>query len=223
MIAPDYFAPFRRFAEQYHVKAEGLAAAAALDRLLAFGEADMRPPLAEQTLDWPQRGLVAITGPSGAGKTTLLRRLAGVDSDERGPAIDWISTDAFVPQGTLADAIGWNAVNPDRAAVHAAAASVGLLDDALLPGGLDAPPGSGGENLSGGQRLRLAIARAALSDNPVAADEPTAKLDAANAGLVRAALQRFAATRPVIVATHDEALAALADRRIALAPREARP
>src|SRR5690606_13095847 len=91
-----------------------------------------------------------------------------------------------------------------------------LLGDAHLPGGLDAGVARGGRNLSGGQRLRVAVARALVGDRPVLADEPTAKLDAASAGRVRAALRTIADDRLVVVATHDAALAALADRTIRL-------
>lgn len=227
MIAPDYFAPFRRFAEQYHAKAEGLAAARALD-LFLNAEAQQAPRLpaldcAMDSLALPSRGLVAIVGPSGTGKSTMLRRLAGVDAVDGdaaaplGTGCAWISTDSFVPEGTLAEAIAWNTGEGDTARLLLAAGQVGLLDDRLLPGGLEARIEAGGANLSGGQRLRVAVARALLSDRAVVADEPTAKLDARTAAVVREALRDMAASRLVVAATHDPKLAALADRRIDLA------
>lgn len=217
MVAPDYFAPFRRYAEQYHARADGLAAASALDRLLAgieTGPAGLALPI----VVLPERGLVALAGPSGAGKSTLLRHLAGLDGD--GSAIrhplSWIATDAFVPAGTLADAISWRTCLGDKARLLRAAGMVGLLDDSLLPGGLDASVEPGGANLSGGQRLRIALARALLAEGAVFADEPTAKLDAETAGLVRDALREMAGTRLVVVASHDPALLRIAQERIAL-------
>lgn len=220
MIAPEYFAPFRRFAEQYHAKAEGEAAAASLDALLS--PTDMPAPSAA-VLDalpevgaLPLRGLVVVTGPSGAGKTTLLRRLAGIDGSASDDRVLWVSTDSFVPAGTLADAIAWNGPDVGRARLLEVAGMVGLLDDDYLPGGLDARIVAGGANLSGGQRLRVANARALLSGRTVVADEPTAKLDSRNAERVRKALSEMAKDRLVIVATHDMALAGLADRRIDL-------
>ena len=148
---------------------------------------------------------MAISGPSGAGKSTLLRMLAGIEAPSPGvealaqvtaAGCDWISTEIHVPAGTLADAIGWNRSAPDRAALQRAAARVGLLDETLLPGGLDAPIAEGGGNLSGGQRMRIGIARMLLSEGVVLADEPTAKLDAETAALVRGALSEAARPAP---------------------------
>ncbi|HVV93909.1 MAG TPA: ATP-binding cassette domain-containing protein [Hyphomicrobiales bacterium] len=238
VAAADFFTPFRRYAEQYHAKAEGEAAATALDRLLAE-EAGADPDEARRrdlaaalgvvgqalAAEGRQAGLVVISGPSGAGKSTLLRMLAGVEATDRGaPALpqadaagcDWIATDLYVPAGTLAEAIASPRGPVDRAALARAAAQVGLLDGHLLPGGLDAPVAEGGANLSGGQRLRIGIARALLSDRVILADEPTAKLDPATAEAVRAVLLAQARRRLVVVATHDPALIRAADRHVAL-------
>lgn len=222
MIAPDYFAPFRRFAEQYHAKAEGEAAAAALDRLLSPQPSAFIPAidlgLPYSLSDLPSRGLVAITGVSGSGKTTLLRHLAGVDGATASNAVSWISTDSYVPEGTLADTIAWNGGPSEAAALENAARQVGLLDDRHLPGGIDATIAPGGANLSGGQRLRVAVARASISERTILADEPTAKLDAGNAARVRDLLRHLAAQRLVVVATHDAELARIADQTIELTP-----
>ncbi|RWL50332.1 MAG: ATP-binding cassette domain-containing protein [Mesorhizobium sp.] len=222
MIAPEYFSPFRRFSEQYHAKAEGLAAAAALDRLLGAEPiaSTTLPVLDRLRLTLPAHGLVAIVGPSGSGKSTLLRRLAGLEPSAMpmpgtrplaAEEIAWVSTDAYVPEGTLSEAISWNGGALDRSRLENAARAIGLLDDALLPGGLDARLDKGGANLSGGQRLRIAIARAQLSGRTVLADEPTAKLDRATAEAVRRMLIGISGARLVVVATHDRDLAAAAD------------
>jgi ATP-binding cassette subfamily C protein len=227
MIAPEYFAPFRRFSEQYHAKAEGLAAAAALDRLLGAEPITPRtlPVLDRLRLTLPAHGLVAIVGPSGSGKSTLLRRLAGLEPGAiptpgthslAAKEIAWVSTDAYVPEGTLSEAISWSAGAPNQGRLENAARAIGLLDDALLPGGLDARLDKGGANLSGGQRLRIAVARAQLSGGTVLADEPTAKLDRETAESVRRMLLEISGARLVVVATHDRDLAAAADVTIDL-------
>ena len=224
MIAPEFFAPFRRLSEQYHAKAEGLAAAEALNRLL-----DPERPLARRgevvaiALHLPPRGLVVVTGPSGAGKSTLLRRLAGLDgaTEDTGRPAEcvWVAMDCFVAGASLAEAICADIPPPAPEALRAVTQRLGLLDDALLPGGLDARIRPGGSNLSGGQRLRIAVARALLSDRTIFADEPTAKLDAATALTIRLALREAAEHRLVLVASHDPELIALADRRADLSCR----
>jgi ATP-binding cassette subfamily C protein len=234
VVAADFFAPFRRYAEQYHIKAEGEAAAKELDWY--FGEAGaeraIRRPFAFNRTDtfdvaqWPATGLIVISGPSGAGKSTLLRMLTGIEEPAPGvtalhqvstSGCAWISTDIYVPAGTLRDAIAWHSPGVSPAALHRAAESVGLTDEKLLPGGLDARITEGGANLSGGQRMRLGIARALIADGVIIADEPTAKLDAETACLVRQVLGDTARRRLVIVATHDDRLIEVADRHHALA------
>jgi lipoprotein-releasing system ATP-binding protein len=73
-------------------------------------------------------------------------------------------------------------------------------------------------SLSGGQRQRTAIARALANDPQfILADEPTGALDQRNGLIVFQILRSLAeAGRTVIVVTHDEALAAMADRRVRL-------
>ena len=237
IVAAEFFTPFRRYAEQYHVKAEGQAAARELDwyfdKTEEFSAVGVEPKpftVAEifDPTDLPPAGLVAISGPSGSGKSTLLRMLAGIQtppSDFRPlPQVmagrcDWISTDIYVPAGTLGEAIAWNRGAPDGAALREAAGSVGLLDERLLPSGLDARIAVGGENLSGGQRMRIGIARTMLSGGVVLADEPTAKLDPQTAKSVRLALTKMAERRLVIVATHDEQLIEAASRHHVLRPQ----
>ena len=236
VIAAEFFTPFRRYAEQYHVKAEGQAAAKELDWYLdesgeAMTDAGNAEPFivvgAFDAADLPAAGLIAISGPSGSGKSTLLRMLAGIETPPRGfkslPQVtadgcDWVSTDIYVPAGTLGEAIAWNRGSHERAILQAAARHVGLLDERLLPGGLDARIAEGGDNLSGGQRMRIGIARMMLSGGVVLADEPTAKLDPQTAKLVRQVLTDMAKRRLVIVASHDERLIEAASRHHVLRP-----
>ena len=243
IIAAEFFTPFRRYAEQYHVKAEGQAAAKELDWYFGgsgaatpevgdpeVGDLEARPFTIAgifDVADLPPAGLIAISGPSGAGKSTLLRMLAGIETPSHdfkslpqvtAEGCDWISTDIYVPAGTLGEAIAWNRGLQDDAALEAAARHVGLLDERLLPGGLEARIAEGGDNLSGGQRMRIGIARIMLSGGVVLADEPTAKLDPQTAKLVRQMLTDVARQRLVIVATHDEQLIEAAIRHHVLRP-----
>ena len=90
---------------------------------------------------------------------------------------------------------------------------------AALPEGLETPVGEGGVALSGGERRRLAVARALLSPSPVLIlDEPTSGLDAPLADeLVESVLEEAAAAgRSVLVITHRLGEAARCDVTLAL-------
>ncbi len=170
--------------------------------------------------------VMTVTGPSGAGKSTLLQLLAGFvgpgEGSRRsgtGVRIAWMDQRPLLIQGSLADNLRLAAPAADDAALNRALARAGLGELlADLPAGLDTPLGERGAGLSGGQAQRLALARVFLSDaSLVLLDEPTASLDADTQARVAEALAALAGEgRCLVIATHQPALMALADRRLAL-------
>ncbi|MFQ1003824.1 thiol reductant ABC exporter subunit CydC [Modestobacter sp. SSW1-42] len=191
-------------------------------------------------------GWLVVTGPSGSGKSTLLsvlmaslRPAAGdyVLGDGRAPvpvdrmaradvqsAIAWCPQDAHVFDATLranlalARPRGELAGSDGEQAMRRALTDAGLGDLlAALPAGLDTPVGAGGTSLSGGERRRLAVARALLADRDVVLlDEPTAHLDPPTAAALVADLRRALADRLVVCVTHDPALAGERDGELVL-------
>jgi ATP-binding cassette subfamily C protein CydCD len=175
-------------------------------------------------------GWLVVRGPSGSGKSTFLAvlmaalrprdgaclvegrdtvRLGGDDLRSR---IAWLPQEAHVFASSiranlavaapLGELIGVEGEQRMRAAL-AATGLGGLL--AGLPDGLDTPVGAGGTALSGGERRRLAAARALLADRDVVMlDEPTAHLDAPTADAMVDDLRRALAGRVVVCVTHDE-------------------
>ncbi|WP_051935381.1 ABC transporter ATP-binding protein [Deinococcus sp. YIM 77859] len=175
--------------------------------------------------------VVAVSGPSGSGKSTLLHLLGGLDTPQGGEVwwagerVDILSTharaqrragrvglvfqqhylleDLSVLQNVQVPALLNGQDSRDRARA--------LLTRVGLAGRETALPGV----LSGGERQRVAVARA-LSVRPaiVLADEPTGSLDRANADVVATLLLDLAREEGagVLLVTHDERLAARADR-----------
>lgn len=242
-LAPEFYLPMRRLAAAYHDKQLGEAARAVVDPLCAPLPAP--PPaapfsglsVAGLVIAWPgarigpvsfelaRTGLIALTGPTGSGKTSLLAACAGQVVPETGsvtvisPAdIAWAAQRPLVLPGSLRDNLALGRPDADDAAVLATCRAVGL--DAMLAArgvGLDLPLDHRAAGLSGGELRRLGLARALLSGRPlILFDEPTADLDADSAAAIAAWLHRLARDHAVIVATHDRALAALADREVAL-------
>ena len=182
--------------------------------------------------------LTVVTGPSGSGKTTLLHLLAGLEVPDEGEVIvDGVSLGtldragraelrrraiAFVGQtaglvpflGARENAelmLSLRGIAPVEASTRTAdaLAAVGLEEHAERPVG----------ELSAGQRERAALARA-LAARPLVlvADEPTARLDAANAlalGALLADIARASGTT-VICGTHDPLLIEQADAELSL-------
>lgn len=180
----------------------------------------------------------AITGPSGSGKSSLLYLLGLLDRPSEGEVLvdgaptsglddatrTWVRLARFgfvfqfhflLPEFTVLD----NVMLPmrqlgrlDGAAMRARA--MALLEQLGMPEVAQKRP----DALSGGQRQRTAVARALANDPQILlADEPTGSLDTRNAAAVFAILQALAREgRTVIAVTHDETLAATADRRVHL-------
>lgn len=179
---------------------------------------------------------VCVLGPSGCGKSTLLQLLLRLyDADSGRVLLDGVdvrlmrqdslrSRIAYMPQdpwlldASLASNIAFGSRRATRADVLAAGRAA-LVDEFVgrLPYGYDTVLGEGGVRLSGGQRRRVALARAAVSRAPVVLlDEPTASLDPAAAATITQAIATATAGRTVLIVTHDPALAAIAHRTISL-------
>ncbi len=165
---------------------------------------------------------IAIIGPSAAGKTSLIRSLVGVVAPQKGhvrmdgvEVSEWIQSDlgqyiGYVPQeidvfeGTVAENIArLGDVDPEK--VVAAAKAINMHEAILaLPQGYETRLGRTGHALTGGQRQKLAIARAVYNE-PVylVMDEPNAALDdAAERDLIKLVLQLRAKGCLVVYSSH---------------------
>lgn len=181
---------------------------------------------------------VAIMAASGGGKSSLLALIAGLLPLPHGSIIiDGVPLSASSVPG-LRKRMAWIGQKPHifAGSVHANVALrrddvsatdvAAALKFAELEGVAQARPGialgEGGGGLSGGEAVRLALARAAADAHAdlLLVDEPTAHLDQATAQQVTDALLRLAQGKTMIVATHDPVLAARMDRVILLQAEE---
>ena len=177
---------------------------------------------------------IALTGPSGAGKTALLSLIAGLVPAASGDiAIGGVSLNDDTASA-LRRRIGWMGQRPHvfAASVHdnvamgragvARSDVVQAMRDAGLGDVAQARPatalGEGGGGLSGGEAVRLALARLALQPEADLwlVDEPTAHLDTDTAERVVDALLRLAQGKTLIAVTHDPVLAARLQRVVRL-------
>jgi ATP-binding cassette subfamily C protein CydC len=166
---------------------------------------------------------VAVVGASGAGKSTLLALAAGELMPMSGtlqaaPAC-WFTQRTELFQDTLRDNLLLADPTARDEALWRALQQAGLdADVRALGNGLDTRLGEGGLGLSGGQARRLALARLLLRPTSLwLLDEPTEALDAAVAHDVLQRLAAQASGRTVLIATHLQREAALADRLVCLA------
>ena len=186
-----------------------------------------------------------MTGPSGSGKTTLLNLLAGLEEPSEGRALVLGQDLALLDRDERAVFRARNVAlvgqDPELAAFLTARENVelglairdlgpeeaaGRATEALAAVGLGEQEGRRLSDLSSGQHERVAVARAvAARPALLLADEPTARLDQANALAVARLLLGLARQTGAVVicATHDPLLIEHADERLDLEGRARLP
>jgi thiol reductant ABC exporter CydD subunit len=194
-----------------------------------------QPAPAGAALRFAAGEVVALAGASGSGKSTLIGVLLGFITPDAGRVVieeagrerslaeldmrAWRARVAWVPQhpvlqhGTVESNIRLGEPGAPREAVERAARRAALNEVDL-----SRPVGEGGSGLSAGQRRRVAVARALLTERPVLLlDEPTAGLDAATEAQVLASIRELAGEgRLVLMVAHRPAVLAAGDRVVTL-------
>jgi len=179
---------------------------------------------------------VAITGPSGSGKSTLLNLLGGLDHPTSGEVVvDGVHLERaddreltlyrrlklgivfqffnLLPSMSVVENVELPLLLRGDDARESRAKALEMLDQVGMARRSSHFP----HQLSGGEMQRAAIARGLVhGPSLLLADEPTGNLDSANASQVLEVIAKIASRRTatVIMVTHSDSVAALADRRI---------
>ena len=174
------------------------------------------------SFDIPERNFVALVGSSGSGKTTIARLLARFWDIRQGEIsiggipinsmtqehllskISMVFQDVYLFKDTIAENIRIGKPDATDEEIVAAAKSAACHDFIMsLPDGYQTMVGEGGSTLSGGEKQRISIARAILSDAPIVfLDEATASLDPENEVLIQYAIDELIKNKTVLVIAH---------------------
>lgn len=195
------------------------------------------PALREVSLSVAPGEVVAMLGRVGSGKSTTGKLLAGLLQPDAGTIlVDGIASDQYDP-AELRSGVGYLPQNPEfftgtlreNLTIGARSASDDQIMQALYLAGMDAfvtglPEGLGlfigerGSRLSGGQRQGLALARLLLrKPRFLFLDEPTSAMDQRMEAAVASRLQETSAAETgILICTHRQSLAALAERLVVM-------
>jgi ATP-binding cassette, subfamily B, bacterial MsbA len=166
--------------------------------------------------------VTALVGPSGGGKSTILnlmlrfcevdggsividgQNIAAVSRRSLRSQVAYVGQNVFLFRGSVRDNIALGRPGATESEITAAARAAYAHDFTLaFPRGYDTPVGEHGAQLAGGERQRIAIARALLKDAPVILlDEATASLDSESERQVQRAIEHLCRGRTTIVIAH---------------------
>ena len=183
---------------------------------------DNRTIIDDVTLDIKENTTTAIVGPSGGGKTTitsLIARFWDVNSgsvtlggrdvmdysfDSLMKNFSFVFQRVYLFEDTIANNIRFGKPEATMEEVVAAAKKACCHDFIMgLPNGYETVVGEGGATLSGGEKQRIAIARAIMKDAPIIIlDEATANVDPENEKELTLAIENLTSKKTIIMIAH---------------------
>lgn len=173
---------------------------------------DLRWPADDPIVDIPELSVqlgerLIVFGPNGAGKTTLLRLISAIEGEGGTPYASYLPQRPYLFRGTCRANLHLGLDTEARIKAEDLAVRLGVgdrLDDQA-------------RTLSGGERMRLSMARTLAVDTAlVLLDEPLAPLDLRDRETVAAVIADALAGRSAIIVTHDRDTAAMLGDRIAV-------
>ena len=203
---------------------------------VTFGYDPGKPVLNEINLDVKPGEMIGLVGKSGVGKSTMISLICRFYDVNRGSVdidgvdirkirledlrrhIGMVHQDIFLFDGTIAENIGYGKPGATfDEIVNAAVAAEAHEFIAAKPDGYDTMVGERGNQLSGGEKQRIAIARAILHDPKILIlDEATSSLDSATEKKIQAAIARLVEGRTTFAIAHRLSTLHNANRLIVL-------
>ena len=183
---------------------------------------DSTPVLKGISFNVPEKTTTALVGLSGSGKTTIINLLGRFWDAQQGKIkiggkeiqnlsyeyllrnLSFVFQDVMLFQDSILNNIRIGKPSASLDEVVEAAKKAGCHDFIMeLQGGYDTVSGEGGSTLSGGEKQRIAIARALIKDAPIVLlDEVTANIDVENEVKIQSALQELLKNKTVIMIAH---------------------
>ncbi len=191
-------------------------------RDVTFGYAPHKPVLHDINLTIQPGEMIGLVGHSGAGKSTMINLLCRFyDVDDGQLLVDDVDVrkirlqdlhsqigvvlqETFLFSGTVAENIAYGKPDADRLEIMAAAKAANAHDFIVgFPDGYDTQVGERGSRLSGGEKQRIAIARAILNDPRILIlDEATSAVDTETERQIQQALERLIENRTTVAIAH---------------------
>ncbi len=202
----------------------------ALDRV-SFSYDEKREVLKNVTMEFPTAGMTAIVGESGCGKSTVVHMLSGTFLPKRGSVtaggreltcfsresyysrLAVVSYNTYIFNETIRANFELAKTSVTEEEIYAALKRVNLDDFVRENGGLDKVINEDANNISGGQKQRLALAVNLAAEKDIYIfDEATSNIDVESEAIIMANIKELSQSKSVIVISHRLANVVLADR-----------
>ena len=223
LLSAEFFIPLRLLGSFFHIAMNGMAASDKLFYILdlpepaeangsidstagisvqdlSFSYTEQRAILADINLTIPHGSFIALAGESGCGKSTIAALLSGKHKNYTGRILFGADELKTIDEHHII-----RLAKPDASAEEMTAAlkKVNLSDFLDTQKGLDTELQEGGMNFSGGQRQRLALARALLFDSPVYIfDEATSNIDIESEERILQVIHELKQTKTMLLISH---------------------
>lgn len=196
--------------------------AVVFDRVSFAYNKDSEMVLSDLSFEISMGKVVAFVGESGQGKTTIFKLLCGLYENKNGQIvvggingqkqgirftrnrIAVVEQNPFLFEGTIYDNIAVGSDKPSKLLVERAAKLAGIHKFIVtLPKGYETMVGENGAGLSGGEKQRIAIARALAKGAPILLmDEPTSSVDVDTENIIRETVEKLRGTKTVMIIAH---------------------